>query len=223
MRITKLLTLFTIVVLVTACGPKRIDGTSEVAFKNSVKEITQHLPENEREGFEGQVFEVYLNIRADMAGTINAMGDVDTAVRLEMDGLSKEDVEAVLREYQRRSLVRDQIIEGAKLAAGNRVAVQEVFLDWGRFPEDNNEAGFPDSGLFSEASGVKSILIQPEGRVEIHFGNGSAEEIDGKTLSLIPSVTDGGILDWSCQSKNVPVEYLPSDCKSTKASSGGKS
>jgi len=213
MDFVKISTVLLVGFLVTGCGPATIDGSSEIAFKDSIKAVAQQLPETEREQFGNQVIGVYLNIRTDMTGTIDAIGDVGSSARHAMDGMSKDDVVARFRHFEMRSEIREQVVSGVNLAAGARAAVGEYYWDLGKFPENNSQAGVTEADAIN-VEGVLSVTVLPDGRIEVLYGNGTHDELDGKTIFWIASATSSSEPNWSCSSEDISDNLLPDYCKS---------
>ena len=125
-------------------------------------------------------------------------------------------------------LVRDQIVEAAKLAD---IAKSPVASSWSTskaFPADNSAAGLPVAEKI--VSNLVSSIAVEGGAVHMTFGNKANPLIHGKVLSFRPAVVDDAPIvpvAWVCgHSKtpekmsakgvdrtNVPPKYLPLNCR----------
>ena len=125
-------------------------------------------------------------------------------------------------------IIRDQIIEGALLANIAKAPVAARWLASQTMPVDNTAAGLPLAEKIVSTL-VTNVAIQ-DGAVHITFGNQVNGAIKGKTLTLRPAVVDDAPIvpvSWICghaktpdkmsakgQDKtNIPVDYLPSNCR----------
>ncbi|ENS7531406.1 pilin, partial [Neisseria gonorrhoeae] len=92
---------------------------------------------------------------------------------------------------------RAQVSEAILLAEGQKSAVTEYYLNHGKWPEDNG-----DAGVASPADKIKGKYVQ---KVEVAKGVVTAEmassnvnkEIKGKKLSLWAKREDGSV-KWFC-------------------------
>lgn len=125
-------------------------------------------------------------------------------------------------------LVRDQIVEAAKLAD---IAKSPVAASWSTsksFPSDNGAAGLPAADKI--VSNLVSAVTVEGGAVHMTFGNKANPLIHGKVLSFRPAVVDDAPIvpvAWVCgRSKvpekmsakgtdrtDVPTKYLPLNCR----------
>ncbi|EMS3166811.1 pilin, partial [Neisseria gonorrhoeae] len=107
----------------------------------------------------------------------------------------------IIFEYCRCSKVRiparAQVSEAILLAEGQKSAVTEYYLNHGKWPENNG-----DAGVASPASNIKGKYVQ---KVEVAKGvvtaqmlsSGVNKEIQGKKLSLWARRQDGSV-KWFC-------------------------
>jgi type IV pilus assembly protein PilA len=125
-------------------------------------------------------------------------------------------------------IVRDQIIEAAKLAD---VAKGPVALAWGKLhelPADNAGAGLPAADRI--VSNLVSAVAVEGGAIQLTFGNSANGVIKGKTLSFRPAVVaDAPVVPvaWVCghasppdkmtvegpNRTDVPPQFLPRNCR----------
>ena len=102
-------------------------------------------------------------------------------------------------------IVRDQIIEAAKLA---EIAKAPVAAGWSTalsFPADNAAAGLPSSDKI--VSNFVSALKVEAGAIHLTFGNRANAAIQGKTLTLRPAVVDDAPIvpvAWVCGAASAP-------------------
>lgn len=125
-------------------------------------------------------------------------------------------------------VVRDQIIEAAKLAD---VAKDPVALAWKltrTLPADNAAAGLPAPERI--VSNLVSAVTVENGAVHLSFGNRANATLRGKTMSFRPAVIDDAQVvpvTWVCAAASaprpmtihgsnrtdVPARYLPLNCR----------
>ncbi|HFA4599534.1 TPA: pilin [Neisseria gonorrhoeae] len=127
---------------------------------------------------------------------------------------------------------RAQVSEAILLAEGQKSAVTEYYLNNGKWPENNDEAGV------ASASTIKGKYVQ---KVEVAKGvvtatmksDGVNKEIQGKRLSLWAKREDGSV-KWFCgqpvqrddgkadtvtaandagNGTNIETKHLPSTCR----------
>ncbi|EMS1790369.1 pilin, partial [Neisseria gonorrhoeae] len=115
---------------------------------------------------------------------------------------------------------RAQVSEAILLAEGQKSAVTEYYLNHGKWPEDNGDAGV------ASASDIKGKYVQ---KVEVAKGVVTAEmassnvnkEIKGKKLSLWAKREDGSV-KWFCgqpvkrESNNADADDVTDDTNGTK-------
>jgi type IV pilus assembly protein PilA len=125
-------------------------------------------------------------------------------------------------------LVRDQIVEAAKLA---QVAKEPVALAWSlthTLPADNAAAGLPSADRI--VSNYVSAVTVEGGAVHVTFGNRANAAIVGKTLTFRPAVVEDAPVvpvAWVCAGASapqkmtlrgtdrtdIPVRFLPLNCR----------
>ncbi|EMT1497437.1 pilin, partial [Neisseria gonorrhoeae] len=126
----------------------------------------------------------------------------------------------IIFEYCRCSKVRiparAQVSEAILLAEGQKSAVTEYYLNHGKWPEDNG-----DAGVASPADKIKGKYVQ---KVEVAKGvvtatmksDGVNKEIKGKKLSLWARRQDGSV-KWFCgqpvkrESNNADADAVTAD------------
>ncbi|EMU2090619.1 pilin, partial [Neisseria gonorrhoeae] len=137
----------------------------------------------------------------------------------------------IIFEYCRCSKVRTparaQVSEAILLAEGQKSAVTEYYLNNGKWPEDNGNAGVASSGEIkgkyvqsvTVANGVVTAEMKPDG---------VNKEIKGKRLSLWAKRQDGSV-KWFCgqpvtrdnaddtvadaTANGIDTKHLPSTCR----------
>jgi len=125
-------------------------------------------------------------------------------------------------------LVRDQIVEGAKLADLAKGPIAAAWTTARRFPADNAEAGLPQADKI--VGNVVSAVTVDAGAIHVTFGNRANGAIAGKTLSLRPAVVDDAPVvpvAWVCAGASapakmnargtdrttIPARFLPLNCR----------
>ncbi|ENS6945352.1 prepilin-type cleavage/methylation domain-containing protein [Neisseria gonorrhoeae] len=143
----------------------------------------------------------------------------------------------IIFEYCRCSKVRiparAQVSEAILLAEGQKSAVTEYYLNHGKWPEDNG-----DAGVASPADKIKGKYVQ---KVEVAKGvvtaqmasTGVNKEIKNKKLSLWAKRQDGSV-KWFCgqpvtrnagnddtvadaKDGKIDTKHLPSTCRDTSS------
>ena len=125
-------------------------------------------------------------------------------------------------------IVRDQIIEAAKLAD---IAKSPIAVAWSAtktLPADNGAAGLPAADKI--VSNLVSSVVVEGGAIHLTFGNRASAAIKGKVLSLRPAVIDDAPIvpvAWVCGHASAPDKmsvkgidktdlaknFLPLNCK----------
>lgn len=125
-------------------------------------------------------------------------------------------------------LVREQIVEAAKLADVAKPAVAAQWKALHTMPADNAAAGLPAPDRIVSAL-VSSVRVE-QGAVHLSFGNRAHGALLGKTLTLRPAVVDDAPIvpvTWVCAGTaapapmtvhgtdrtDVPTRYLPLNCR----------
>ncbi|EMT1001272.1 pilin [Neisseria gonorrhoeae] len=116
--------------------------------------------------------------------------------------------------------------EAILLAEGQKSAVTEYYLNHGKWPENNGDAGVASSPTDIKGKYVKSVTVA-KGVVTAEMAStGVNKEIQGKKLSLWAKREDGSV-KWFCgqpvkrESNNadavtgtkIETKHLPSTCR----------
>lgn len=107
-------------------------------------------------------------------------------------------------------LPRVQANEGLLAVAQVMDAEQLFSRDHGRLPE----AKELDRGLLRPQLHVAGVELLSAGRLRITFKG--RHEIDGKTLTLTPTVGASGDLSWSCSLPDIEPRWWPDYCRPKK-------
>ncbi|ENV8162813.1 pilin, partial [Neisseria gonorrhoeae] len=127
----------------------------------------------------------------------------------------------IIFEYCRCSKVRiparAQVSEAILLAEGQKSAVTEYYLNNGKWPEDNGNAGVASA---SEIKGkyVESVTVAKGVVTATMKSDGVNKEIKGKKLSLWAKREDGSV-KWFC---GQPVKRGNAKDDTVTADNGGK-
>ncbi len=125
-------------------------------------------------------------------------------------------------------VVRDQIVEAAKLAELAKGPVASRWSATGALPNDNAAAGLPNADKI--VSNLVSAVAIEAGAIHVTFGNRASAAILGKTLTLRPDVVEGETIvpvAWVCAAASAPLKmtlrgvdrsdvasrYLPMNCR----------
>ena len=106
--------------------------------------------------------------------------------------------------------IRSQMTEPINLADGAKAAVADYWSNKGTFPTSNADAGF------NGASGkyTTGVEIGNGGAIVATVGGDANSNISTKTVTLTPTATSSGNLQWKCTS-SADSKYLPVACRGT--------
>jgi len=97
--------------------------------------------------------------------------------------------------------------ESVSLAAGPKVHLQEYLNEHQRLPARIEEVTGEVSGKY-----VDRLVLESDGTIRAIFGD-KARKLSGHSMSFIPEIKDGRIVDWVCRSNDLPDQCLPSRCR----------
>jgi type IV pilus assembly protein PilA len=109
-------------------------------------------------------------------------------------------------------IVKEQVLEGIKLAEIATKRVDAYWLASGKLPEKNETLDLPVPEKIVNAR-VSSITVD-QGAVHIVFGNQASGSLQGKTLSLRPAVVDDAPavpITWICAQAALPEKMSAKD------------
>lgn len=130
-------------------------------------------------------------------------------------------------------LVRDQVVEAAKLIEFVKPPIQVSWSTLATLPIDNAAAGLPPAT--SIVSNTVSSVSVESGAIQVTFGNRAYTALRGKILSFRPGVVEASPIvpiAWVCghasppvpmnarglDKTSVPDRYLPLSCRAAAAS-----
>lgn len=102
---------------------------------------------------------------------------------------------------------RFMVSEGVSLAAGPKVHLQEYLNEHQRLPARIEEVAGEVSGKY-----VDRLVLESDGTIRAIFGD-KARKLSGHSVSFVPEIEDGRIVDWVCRSNDLPDQCLPSRCR----------
>ena len=125
-------------------------------------------------------------------------------------------------------LVRDQIVDAAKLAEVAKAPVAQAWATTKTLPADNAAAGLPVPDKI--VSNLVSAVTVEGGALHITFGNSANGVLRGKRMTLRPAVVEDAPVvpvTWVCAGgkvpdkmtaqgtdrTDVPKKYLPMNCR----------
>lgn len=125
-------------------------------------------------------------------------------------------------------IVRDQIVEAAKLADIAKAPIAAAWSTAATLPADNTAAGLPSADKIV-ANYVSALRVE-DGAIHLTFGNRANAAIKGKTLTLRPGVVEDAPVvpvAWICafasapqkmtlrgiDRTDVPARFLPLNCR----------
>lgn len=121
-----------------------------------------------------------------------------------------EDVRRAELEQQARQMTATaQAAEALARAGAAKVALAEYYMSMGTWPEKAADVGIGKPTDFAGGP-VAAIAVEPEGVITITM---KPEIGAGARLRLVPRVTPGGMVEWTCRASGYPAaERLPG-CK----------
>jgi type IV pilus assembly protein PilA len=125
-------------------------------------------------------------------------------------------------------IVRDQVVEAARLADVAKPPVQLAWTTLATMPVDNAAAGLPPAASIVN-NFVSSVAVE-SGAIQVTFGNRANAALRGKILSFRPGVVEAATIvpiTWVCghadppvpmtarglDKTDVPDRYLPLSCR----------
>lgn len=107
-------------------------------------------------------------------------------------------------------VARSQMSEAMMLAGGAKTAVADYYIQTGSMPSGNESAGIAPKASIAGAY-VSQVEVTTDGIVATMSGSAAAA-IQGATLTLKPSASGGGSIQWVCTS-DAGDQYVPSACR----------
>jgi Tfp pilus assembly major pilin PilA len=104
--------------------------------------------------------------------------------------------------------LRAYVSEGLVGAQVYKAEVEEYASTYGHFPSSTNALGGKEPAA---SAAVGSVNIVANGVIVITYA-GSAG-IAGKSVALVPSVNELGVISWQCQGVDIDNKYLPAVCR----------
>jgi hypothetical protein len=102
---------------------------------------------------------------------------------------------------------RAMVSEGVLLAAGPKVSLQEYLNEHRRLPARIDEVTGNVSSKY-----VDRLVLDSDGTIRVIFGD-KAKKLSGHSVSFIPEIKEGRIVDWICGSNDLPDRCLPHTCR----------
>ena len=59
---------------------------------------------------------------------------------------------------------------------------------------------------------VGQLKLERDGTIRVIFGAGG-RKLSGHSISMIPTIRDGRIVEWTCRSDDLPNKCLPGSCR----------
>lgn len=114
--------------------------------------------------------------------------------------------------------IRAQVVEGLNLSARLQTSLAQSYAAAGNWPADLASAGLDGADY---AGHYVSDMDVSGGVILIHYGNAAHRTIAGRTLSLSPTTSTDGSVEWVCgyaagggaTATDIPPKYLPSLCR----------
>ena len=109
--------------------------------------------------------------------------------------------------------LRAKVTEGLSLASAAKTAVSEYFSLHDALPTSNSDAGLASATSIT-GNNVSSVALGAGGTIMVTY-SGASSPIEGSTLALTPSTTNGRVA-WSCTATGtgfIDAKYRPSSCR----------
>jgi type IV pilus assembly protein PilA len=119
--------------------------------------------------------------------------------------------EVIWSTAKRNYTIRAEVSEGVNLAYGARTAVEVYVEEHGELPGGNEEAGLPPAGEISSKY-VRQIGIE-DGEIVVLYGKKADTRIIGKTIVIVPDISNHPDVSWTCSSPGIADKWLPSRCR----------
>jgi len=102
---------------------------------------------------------------------------------------------------------RVRVYEGVSLVGGLKTPLEEYVEQHGRLPAKIAEIASATSGKH-----VSTVVLEPDGTIRATFGK-DAQELSDHSVSMVPTMKDGRIVEWICRSDDLPNVCLPASCR----------
>lgn len=102
---------------------------------------------------------------------------------------------------------RSMVLSGLLLANTAKAALQEYLNEHQRLPMRIDDVTKETSNRY-----VDRLVLESDGTISVIFGD-ETKKLSGHSLSLVPAMKDGRIVDWVCHSKDLPDRCLPFGCR----------
>ncbi|MEJ2631644.1 MAG: pilin [Acidihalobacter sp.] len=124
--------------------------------------------------------------------------------------------------------IRAKVTEGLNLASAAKLSVADTYASNGTFAQSCgafNAACNQSYGLAQTIAGTNtsSILVGPNGAIQITYRSNMGGTANGTTLVLVPdaqTANGGGSMTWTCHSavnaangSDLPGKYAPANCR----------
>ncbi|HWL63550.1 MAG TPA: pilin [Steroidobacteraceae bacterium] len=123
--------------------------------------------------------------------------------------------------------IRAQVTEGLNLASDLKASIGEVYADTGTgagITTGTAGSGVPANAADKSGKYVSGITVT-DGTIDIQFGVGANQKINGDHLTLVPGTNNNGDVVWYCGGAGTDLleKYLPASCRgnSTRTNSLG--
>ena len=110
---------------------------------------------------------------------------------------------------------RAQISEALIFASSIKMDVSTTYFGQGWSPVGNYSSASSPYGRY-----VQSATVSASGVITMTINNNANTMIQGKTLTLVPTVASNGmanaVIEWDCDSSSansIPRNFLPSPCR----------
>lgn len=104
-------------------------------------------------------------------------------------------------------LYRARVSEGIVLVAALKSPLAEYVEHHGRLPANIAEIANTTSGKY-----VSNVVLEPGGTIRATYGK-DAQKLSGHSVSMIPTMKDGRIVEFTCRSHDLPNVCLPALCR----------
>jgi hypothetical protein len=148
----------------------------------------------------------FSHVRAMIAETDHATGTSGYIGALALQAFVLIGVGAALPSYA-HYVYRAIVSEGIVLAADAKVSLQDYLNEHRRLPTRIDEL---TGKVLSKY--VDRLVLESGGTIRVIFGE-NARKLSGHSVSFVPEIKEGRIIDWTCRSNDLPDRCLPVTCR----------
>jgi Tfp pilus assembly protein PilE len=118
---------------------------------------------------------------------------------------------------------RAKLGEAISLGGESKKKMAEYYMSYNRFPRNEADTELAKIQIFSVPEYVSDIVINPENgpdsvTIELHLKEGEIENTTADArqyvyYTAVKSAQPGAVVEWTCGSRGLSKDLLPSDCQ----------